>query len=112
MAREITVKEIKNTHKRVFSCGACSLYYLLSGIKPYAYNSGVYGWNFDVYSIGSIAIESGYRTSGGVQIPYDLITTYENKARKIANYKHWKDETRKAKINALLDGFISILETL
>ena len=108
----ITTKEIRSTHKRVFSCPACSLHYLLIGVNPYAYNSGVYGWNYDVYSIGSTAIITGYRTTGGRKIPHELIAEYENKARKIASYKHWKHETRKAKINDLLDDFITRLETL
>lgn len=38
-------------------------------LEKVGYNSGVYGWNFSVYRVGSVAIVSGYRNLIGEPIP-------------------------------------------
>ena len=47
---------------KIVTAGYCDLQHLLSGVDPSGYNSGVYGWNYDVYVIDNICILTGYRT--------------------------------------------------
>ena len=41
--------------------GYCDAQYMLMGITPDYYTAGVYGWNYDVYSIAGLTICTGYR---------------------------------------------------
>lgn len=52
----------------VFRVGYCDLQHLLNGLDPVAYNSGVYGWNFDLYHFNGIYICTGYRNLAGATI--------------------------------------------
>ena len=38
-----------------------SCYLKEKGFQPIGYNSGVYGWNYDVYEAGEVVIVAGYR---------------------------------------------------
>lgn len=108
--KRITKKEVVNTHKQVFRCGAASLQFLFNCREPYAYTCGVYGWNADIYSIGAVAIVSGYRPFG-VEIPRDMIERYENEARNICN-ETWLFDDRAARLNDIIDRFYDELKTI
>lgn len=41
--------------------GYCDAQYMLMGITPDYYTAGVYGWNYDVYSIAGLTICTGYQ---------------------------------------------------
>ena len=68
MKFKITKKELKENYRCVY-VGYCDLQYLLRNCSPIAYNSGVYGWNYDVYTFEqystNIAICTGYRLMPG-----------------------------------------------
>lgn len=69
---------------KIVTVGACELQDLLSGADPIGYNVGLYGWNYDVYIIGSVGILTGYR----VPDKYPRAAKakeYKRKAYKIAN---------------------------
>ena len=68
---------------RVFSCGYCEIPAMTEKLRPEVYNSGIYGWNYDGYSIGKYWILTGYRNCPGIPISRDLI---ENFNRKAASY--------------------------
>ena len=38
-----------------------SCYLKEKGFSPIGYNSGAYGWNYDVYEAGGVVIVAGYR---------------------------------------------------
>ena len=110
MKVKITKKAVYATHKRTFATGACELHSLFSFINPYAYNSGVYGWNCDVYSYGVFAITTGYRAFG-YRLPRELVKSYETRANEILKtISNW--ETKKAQIMELLEQFYDDLKTL
>jgi hypothetical protein len=69
----------------VLGVSYCKIQHLLSFNLPIAYSSGVYGWACDYYLIDGVLISTGYNPlkSKGVKIDYDLIKSYENKARMI-----------------------------
>ena len=101
MSYKVTNKAVKETHTKVLAAGYCSLHNLLQYRNRSAYTAGVYGWNSDIYSIGTVAISTGYRPTGQ-HIPYDLIKKYETKAIAINKHKTYKPETKRAKIDDLI----------
>lgn len=95
-----TMKYIRNLWGKTFSCGYCDLYYIFKYEEPTYYNSGVYGWNCDIYCDykRDIAISTGYRNMTGKRIPSELLKKYTNNAIKICNDTYLKtyDEIKKA----------------
>lgn len=69
---------------KIVTAGYCDLQYLLSGIDPVGYNTGINGWNYDVYIIGDVGILTGYHVLR--KYPKAVKTDeYEQKASKIVN---------------------------
>lgn len=63
---KMTKKDVRRIAGRrpVLSAGCVVGYYLEGkGFDPIGYNSGVYGWNYDVYDVGESVICCGYRPS-------------------------------------------------
>ena len=83
MKYRTTAKAIREGYHTIISAGYCELQGLLSYKSPVAYCSGVYGWNFDVYDIGGVAIVTGYRgmPSQNSKADYNLVHEYEQKAQ-------------------------------
>lgn len=105
MKAKVTRKDVYNWHSKVIRMGYCAAQYLLYYEDAVGYNSGVYGWNYDVYSIGGTAICTGYRPIGE-QVDYALLNEYEVKAEVIVhNYKLPYDEAKDA-VKALLREFL------
>lgn len=76
-----TRAELNRFNKRVIRIGYCGAQNLLSGLDAYAYNSGVYGWNWDAYYIGGgVSVCTGYRNLTGDSVKYSDL---ELKAEKI-----------------------------
>ena len=62
MKMEMTRNQIADLPvDKIVAAGACELQDLLFGIDTVGYNEGIYGWNYDVYIIGSVGILTGYR---------------------------------------------------
>jgi len=83
----VSIKEVKNSFRKVFCCGYCDLQYIFI-TSPHMYNCGVYGWNCDVYCNYQydIAITTGYRNMTGERIPSELLEKY-NKLASMISYK-------------------------
>ena len=99
MKTKVTNKQIRTNYNKVYAIGYCDAYYLLSGISPFAYNCGVYGWNSDFYYIDNICISTGYRPIGE-HIDFNLLHNYETKAKNTKSFE---------KRNELLKEFLSKL---
>lgn len=80
-----SIKYVKNVWKNVYRCGYCDLEYIMRHEEPMYYNSGVYGWNCDIYCDfkNDIAITTGYRNMAGRVIPRELIEKYTKIAKNI-----------------------------
>lgn len=87
MKLHTTRKAIVRNSPRIVSAGYCDLYYLLLCIEPFAYTSGIYGWNFDAYEIDGLTVCTGYRNMPGRTA--NNIEEFEERARAI-----WSDRTR------------------
>ena len=66
-----TTKMTKKDVRRIAGCRpvlsadyTVACYLEEKGFEPIGYNSGVYGWNYDVYEIGGALICAGYRPVG------------------------------------------------
>ncbi len=108
----MTRKEVVNNFNKVYSVSYCGIQYLLRGKNRISYNSGVYGWNYDVFSLdnGNIAICTGYRGMPGKSIDYTIIDKYESKAKSIAEDYYTDYEKRQKKLEKLLQKFIEEIQ--
>ena len=62
MKQHITRKEVKNaSYTAVILCNEIQNIAYLCGISPEYYNAGGYGWNWDLYDFGGVAVVGGYR---------------------------------------------------
>ena len=102
---KITRKEVYARHRDVIRAGDGDLRNLLRYKDAWAYNSGVYGWNYDVYSVGSTAICTGYRPIGR-RIGYDIVDKYEAEAKAINENKDMTWEEKEEAVDELLYKFI------
>ena len=110
---KMTIKEATNTNNKIIKVGYCQAWHLLKGVEPIGYNSGVYGWNWDLYEIThtktgeGLTICTGYRSTIGEFIDYKTINKYEAQARKIyKNYElGYKQQLKR--IEKLRDKFIN-----
>ena len=110
-----TIKNIRNNWAKVFRCGYCDLQYIMRGTEPQYYNSGVYGWNCDIYCDFSrdIAVTTGYRNMAGMPIPGEIIKKYSKIAEEISN-QHWGADYEKklAELEQNRQNFFAELDTL
>ena len=83
MKIKTSMKVITENYKKVFRCGYCDLQLIMRNDEPTFYNSGVYGWNCDIYTDNkrNIAITTGYRNMRGERIPDELIKKYNDIAK-------------------------------
>jgi hypothetical protein len=95
---------------KVLSVGYCQMSWLLNYQEPIAYSTGIYGWACDYYDIDGVVISTGYQPIG-VSVDYNLIKSYENKARLIT-HSVFNHEQRKNAINMLLKEFINQVKGL
>lgn len=84
MRFKTTMKEVKATNKVILKVGYCDLATLLRYESPYAYTTGTYGWNADIYVVNGAAIVTGYRPFGQ-NVDSQLILEYEDRANALAN---------------------------
>ena len=110
-----TIKYIKNVWGNVYRCGYCDLQYIMTYEDPTYYNSGVYGWNCDVYTDfkRNIAITTGYRNMAGRRIPDELIEKYTNIAKEICKNSFSKSyEEIKAELDQNRENFFNELANI
>lgn len=110
-----SMKDIRYHWNKVFRCGYCDLQYIMRGTEPQFYNSGVYGWNCDIYCdyARDIAITTGYRNMAGQRIPDELIIKYSEIAKEICE-NQWSEpyEATREKLEQNRQNFLAELDTL
>lgn len=102
MAIKATRKSINETFRNVYSIPYCSIQYLTMDVAPVAYTSGVYGWNADVYAIGSVALVTGYRPFGKV-VDKSVVDSFEDRAKQLVH------DRRYSELASLRDEFLKNL---
>lgn len=106
MKFKTTRNKINQNYKNVICVRYCKMDYLLTNHDPIAYNSGVGGWNCDIYDVNGVAIVTGYRPWGNIRPDSDTIKKYEDEARRICcnswdSYQNMLDQ-----VDQLLNQFI------
>lgn len=108
MKYQVTQKYIRAVYGNcLYSLGYCNAQYLLMGCYPFAYNSGVYGWNCDYYLIGDICLCTGYRPHGAKI--YNKTKTFEARAEAIYNDYKIDYSERMQKIEAIRNEWLTAL---
>lgn len=99
-----TMKAVREGFRYVFRCGYAELSNM--GLEAWYYNSGIYGWNCDVFVSPSmdIAITSGYRNMTGKPLPAEILEHYRDASRNIPAFGGL--EAR----NKLIDEFWNTVE--
>lgn len=107
MKTKTTRNIIMRTSNNVKCTGYCDLQALLRNHEPLAYNSGIYGWNFDVYEVYGVTICTGYRNMPGTRCKG--ISEFEEKAVAIWD---WHDnrpfEEKQNAVEELLKEFCKL----
>ena len=106
MKLQTTNKEIKYNFYKIIKIGYCAAQYLLNYKNPFAYTSGVYGWNADFYEIGNICISTGYRPVGE-KVEYNLLQEIEKKAMNICLDCTLNAESKDMQLNLLIQELIN-----
>lgn len=85
---KVTRNELRKDYKNIIELGYCDLYWSLREYKKLGYNSGVYGWNYDVYMIDyDTIIVTGYRPFGNIKPEYNIIKKYNKLDRELKTSK-------------------------
>lgn len=109
MKYHVTQKYIRAVYSnRIYSVGYGNAQYLLIDCQPFAYNSGVYGWNCDYYAINGVCLCIGYRPHG-IKTEYEKTRIFEAKAESIYNMRDLDYETRFKKIEAIRNEWLTAL---
>lgn len=111
MKVKTTKRAIVKSSENIRWAGYCDLQALLRNHEPIAYTAGIYGWNFDVYSVYGVTICTGYRNMPGKRL--DGIEKYEKQAKKIwSDYEHYKGidgfERQQNEVESLLKEFCKL----
>lgn len=108
MKFKTTAKAIRNSYGKKLAISYCGAYFLLWNHAPVAYTCGVYGWNFDVYTVNGVTICTGYRGMVGATPDWEILEKYEHAAREVVE-SSLPYEERQAKVEALLEEFLSLV---
>ena len=103
MKAQITQKQARDCVSIAF--WYCQAYYLLKAYEPIYYTAWIYGRKSDIYNIDWIYISTWYWPVGE-HLDYKLVDKYNKKAEKIWNNRDEKRETRKNKVNKLLNKLL------
>lgn len=103
-----TAMKVTERFNNVIAISYCGAQFLLHYQKPTFYNSGVYGWNNDIYTVlpNDTCIVTGYRNLRGVHPNYDLLREYDKKAESIVCDWNIPYDEKVEKVNNLLKQFI------
>jgi len=87
MSKTRTTKTaIRTNYKKVVNVSYCGLQHLLKFQSPAYYTTRAEGWGLDVYTVGDVAICTGYDTiSGAKSVPYSVYNKYDNMAVELCN---------------------------
>ena len=111
MSMKTTRKAVVNNYPNIRSADYCDLQALLRNHNPLCHTEGIYGWNFDVYSVYGLTICTGYRNMPGKRL--EGIDYYEEIAAAIwSDYDNYKGvggfEKQQSEVEELLKEFCKL----
>ena len=108
MKIKVTQKAVKARHQHVLAVGYCNLHYLLRTREADHYTTRIEGWAADIYSVGAVAIATGYKPFGDIRPSYELCKRYNEQAQEIVKKHSLNYEEIKKEIEPLLNEFIEM----
>lgn len=105
-----TRKQIKDNFSKIFCCGYCDLDEITTK-SPLLYNYGIYGWNYDVYVFGNIAVTTGYRGMFGKRIDFEFLRSLQKEAKENQKIMWTDSEKYHAKQTEIEQKLIEWLRT-
>ncbi len=106
MKIKTTAKTIRNGGGVILKAGYCELQHLLTGVEPFAYTCGVYGWNFDAYFVEGVTVCTGYRNMCGRRyLDWETVQPFEAKAERICADWHKPWDEKQTELSALRHEF-------
>ena len=106
MKFKTTAKAIRESYGKKIKIGYCDAAHLLHYHDPIAYTCGVYGWNFDVYTVNGVTICTGYRGMVGDSVNWDVLRPYEEQAKAIVNDWGIPYDEKVERVESLLNEFL------
>lgn len=107
MARGEKTRKWVASNYTCYGTGYCDLQYLLKYQSRDYYTSGIYGWNFDVYTFRDYAITTGYRSMiHHIKRDFELDKKYDDMARDIYYNRQLSWDEQKRRINNLLAEYL------
>ena len=108
MKYKVTKKQINAGYNQILGVGCCKLEDLLRFREPIAYSTRAEGWACDYYEIDGLIISTGDEplASKNINCDYNLIRSYNEKAREITHKYSFKYEEQKEEIEKLLKEFV------
>ena len=98
MKNTISRATIAQLYDTIYRAGYCDLQHIFSNVSRRAYNTGIYGWNFDLFtehteSGDTIAFTTGYRNMIGTRVPSEILEKYDKAARAIIDSRMpWEEK--------------------
>lgn len=105
MKVKVTRKFVEEHHKTIIKAGYCDLEFLLRYKNPSFYTTNIYGWASDVYTLGDVAIVTGYAPFGIGN--YELTKKYNDMAMAIP----FNEGNRKEKLDMLIEEYIEFFRS-
>lgn len=106
---KVTIKDVRENSRNLWSAGFCELQFLLRGNEPIAYTAGASGWNFDVYRVNGFTICTGYSRMPGRRINADFAKQYDKRAERIWNNHALDYDQQNEQVEKLLKEFCDTL---
>lgn len=109
MKIKTTKKAVKDNYNQIINIGYADAQYLLEFKKAFGYSSRAEGWACDYYDVNDVCISTGYSPidNRNVKCNYELIRSYNEKAREIRHDNSMTWEQQAEKINQLLNDFVN-----
>ena len=107
MKIQTSIKKLKEYYGTgdALAVGYCDAWHLLRGVNAFAYNAGVYGWNFDAFEVNGKLITTGYRGMFGRRARF--VSDFEKKARAIFENWNIKHETKQKRLAKLREKWLN-----
>lgn len=106
MKIKTTAKAIRESCGKKIAISYCGAQYLLRNHEPFAYTCGIYGWNFDAYSVDGVTICTGYRGMVGTTPDYETLNKYERAACDIWENRNLDYDKKRELVETLLIDFL------
>ena len=107
--KRVSMLEITRHYINIYRVGYCKLQPIFNYLEPVYYNSGIYGWNCDIYIYNNIVITTGYRNLRGQRIPDAILKKYNKKASAIIEKYKFDYLKKTTALDKLRDKFFNEL---